>query len=86
MQIFLGKDENGKRKYKTVYGATQKEANAKAAEIKSKLGKGIKVDAAGSTFEDWARIFLSNKDMTDSERKTAAARLAFFLIISGAIK
>ena len=29
VQVYVGRDENGKRKYKTVYGSTQKEADEK---------------------------------------------------------
>ena len=38
VQIYVGMI-NGKRKYKTVYGKTQKEANQKAEEIKVALKK-----------------------------------------------
>ena len=41
VQVYLGRDEGGKRKYKTVYGRTQKEADAKAQELKLALNKGI---------------------------------------------
>ena len=34
VQVYIGK-VNGKRKYKTVYGKTQKEANQKADEIRA---------------------------------------------------
>lgn len=60
VQIYLGRDENGKRKYKTVYGSTQKEANAKADEIRSRIGKGLSVDS-GDTFTKWADYWLSSK-------------------------
>lgn len=39
--VYIGRDDEGKRRYKTVYGKTQKEVNAKAAEIKIRVGKGM---------------------------------------------
>ena len=61
VQIYLGKDENGKRKYKTVYGATQKEANRKADEIRAMLGKGLDVTAQNDTFGVWCERWLNFK-------------------------
>lgn len=61
VQIYLGKDENGKRKYKTVYGTTQKEANQKADEIRTMLGKGLDVQAQSDTFGTWCERWLKCK-------------------------
>ena len=54
VQVYLGRDEGGKRKYKTVYGRTQKEADAKAQELKLALNKGIDIAPELITFGDWA--------------------------------
>lgn len=61
VQIYLGKDEQGRRKYKTVYGATQKEANQKADEIRAMLGKGLDVSARSDTFGVWCDRLMSCK-------------------------
>lgn len=61
VQIYLGRDESGKRKYKTVYGTTQKEANAKAAEVKAKIGKGIDILSQQNTFGAWRALWWSIK-------------------------
>lgn len=61
VQVYLGMDENKKRKYKTVYGSTQKEANAKAEQIKSSLGKGIDVSSKNDTFKEWGERWLRLK-------------------------
>ena len=61
VQVYLGMDENKKRKYKTVYGSTQKEANAKAEQIKSSLGKGIDVSSKKDTFKEWGERWLRLK-------------------------
>ena len=52
-QVYLGL-ENGKRKYKTVYGKTQKEVKEKAAQLKMQLGRGVDISAAEDTFKVWA--------------------------------
>lgn len=61
VQVYLGMDENKKRKYKTVYGKTQKEANAKAEQIKLSLRKGIDVSAGKDTFKEWGDRLLNIK-------------------------
>lgn len=59
-QVYLG-TENGRRKYKTVYGKTQKEVKEKVAELKLKLGKGIDIAAADEAFGIWVKRFLESK-------------------------
>lgn len=61
IQIYLGRDKDGKRKYKTVYGATQKEVQRKADEIRVKLGKGLDLSAQRDTFEKWKDMWLASK-------------------------
>ena len=61
VQVYLGTDERGKRKYKTVYGKTQKEADEKAREVKTRLGKGLDISAAEDSFSDWCDRWLSSK-------------------------
>lgn len=51
-QVYLGRDENGTRKYKTFYAATQKEADRLAAEYKSALGRGLDPSAGNKTVKD----------------------------------
>lgn len=61
VQVYLGKDENGKRKYKTVYGSTQKEADEKAREIKIKIGRGINLELEKDNFKKWRERWLKYK-------------------------
>ena len=61
VQIYLGRGEDGKRKYKTVYGATQKEADEKALQVRLALRKGIDVTAERDTFSDWADRWIKIK-------------------------
>lgn len=53
-QIYIGRDENGKRRYKEVSGATKKEANMKADAIKKKYRRHSKYspDEPFSVFAD----------------------------------
>lgn len=53
MQIYLGMVD-GKRKYKSVYGATPKEVEAKAEEIRGMMGKGLDIVAQRDKFSQWA--------------------------------
>ncbi len=80
VQIYLGKDENGKRKYKTVYGKTQKEANENADVLRLQLGKGVDITESQSSFKKWAELFLESQKnkLTSSEYKTKESRISFF--------
>ncbi len=80
VQVYLGRGEDGKRKYKTVYGATQKEADRKAQEIKSRIGKGLDITSGNKTFNDWAKLFLSTQKtaLSDAEYSTKEKRIEFF--------
>lgn len=71
VQVYLGRVD-GKRKYKTVYGSTQKEANQKADELKFKLNKGIDISKEADTFTQWAdRWFTIKKsDIGNSQIKS----------------
>lgn len=74
VQVYLGRTEDGRRQYKTVYGQTQKEANEKALEIKMALKKGIDVTAARDTFADWAQRWLIQKKPSVSNGQYVAYR------------
>ena len=58
MSVYLGTDENGKKLRRVVYGRTQKEVQAKAEELRVRLGKGIDVSAERDTFSAWANRWL----------------------------
>lgn len=60
MQVYLG-EVDGKRKYKTVYGKTQKEVKEKANEVKSQKSKGIDILAQKTTFGEIAEKWLEIK-------------------------
>lgn len=60
VQIYIGMVD-GKRKYKTVYGKTQKEADDAALQIKLALRKGVDVTSFSDTFDEWADRWLAVK-------------------------
>lgn len=60
-QIYIGLGDDGRRRYKTVYGATQKEVDEKALEVKIQMRKGIDISADHDTFEEWAKRWLKLK-------------------------
>lgn len=64
VQVYLGTDENGKKKYKFVYGKTQKEALKKAEELRIKLGKGIDLSAERDSFAKWRDRWLEQKSIS----------------------
>ena len=60
VQVYIG-SVDGKRKYKTVYGKTQKEAEQKAAELRAQLHRGVDLISTDRTFSFWAERFLKTK-------------------------
>jgi integrase len=60
VQVYIGMVD-GKRKYKTVYGKTQKEADIKADELKVSLRKGMDISASNDSFKTWVNYWLTSK-------------------------
>lgn len=60
VQVYIGRVD-GKRKYKTVYGKSQKEADEKALQLKLTLKKGIDITAERDTFGQWSDRFQASK-------------------------
>ena len=61
VQIYLGRNENGKQQYKYVYGKSPTEVNKKADIVRAELGKGIDVLSQRDTFAQWADDWLRGK-------------------------
>lgn len=59
-QIYLGRDEDGKRKYKSVYGKSPAELKEKETTVRMQLGRGIDVlsqrDSFDTWVDDWVRL------------------------------
>lgn len=77
--IYIGRDENGKRKYKSVCGTSRKDVETLAAELKQKLGKGIDIssdDTYGCWKERWLTVQRSLQ--TPQQYKTLERYLKHF--------
>ena len=48
-RVYLGTDENGKKKYKAFYGDTEKQARAAAADYRAAVAKGMDPAQAKAT-------------------------------------
>lgn len=48
-QVYLGRDEQGRRKYKTFYASTDRQAQRLADEFRASLGRGLDPARAGTT-------------------------------------
>lgn len=69
VEVYLGRNsKTGKRIRRTVYGKTQKEADAKAEALKLKYNKGIDV-SGNDTFGDWAARWLASKHCSPGRLK-----------------
>lgn len=61
-QIYLGRDENGKRKYKSVYAKTPAELKEKETSVRLQLGQGLDVLSQRDSFATWADDWLRLKE------------------------
>lgn len=58
VNIKIGFDENGKQKYKSIYGKSIREVDAKVTDFRSLMNKGIIVDDEGMTLGAWSEKWL----------------------------
>ena len=73
MNVYLG-FKDGKEVYKTVYGQTQKEAKAKADQLRKSLKKGLDILAESDTFGAWADAWLEIKKSAVSNSQYISCR------------
>lgn len=87
VQVYIG-TVDGKRKYKTVYGKTQKEAEQKADALRFKLNKGIDITRDKDSFTLWANHWLSIKEVEVSadQYNLLKARVNVFIDFIGCEK
>ncbi len=69
--VFVGIDDTGKRKYKSVYGKTKAELNRKVAKIITEVDTGVYADDKHMTLAQYGQIWLDNYK-TDIEKNTRA--------------
>lgn len=70
-QIYLGRDESGKRQYKSVYGKSPAELKEKETAIRLQLGRGLDVLSQRDSFAQWADDWLRLKsaaEITDKQK------------------
>ena len=70
-QIYLGRDENGKRQYKSVYGKSPAELKEKETAVRLQLGRGLDVLSQRDSFSTWADDWLRLKqaaEITDKQK------------------
>lgn len=62
MQIYLGRDENGKKQFKNIYAKSEAELKSKEAEVRMQLGRGLDLLAQRDNFAIWADDWLRVKE------------------------
>lgn len=84
-KIYLGLNEERKKKYITIYGHTIAELEAKEREIKLKIQKGIDVLSINDTYSQWLERLSNVKktELTVNEYKTFYSRASYFNAILG---
>lgn len=60
-QVYIGKGADGKRKYRTFYAPTAREADRLAAEYRAAVGRGLDPAAAGRTVKDLLDALIAAK-------------------------
>lgn len=71
IQLHIGWDENGKKKFKYIYGDTIAEVETKAAEARSERENGVLIDESDLTVKEWGERWMSiyKTDQRESTRK-----------------
>lgn len=80
VQVYLG-TEDGKKRYKTVYGKTQKEAEEKANEIRAARKQGLTVSGTAQTLAVWTSRWLEAKqtEVSTDQYTLLCARAQYFV-------
>lgn len=80
LKIYVGLDENKKKKYKTIYGKTVAEVEEKERRLKSQQDKGIDIVSADDSYQMWLDRLKAVKEteLTESEYETFVARASYF--------
>lgn len=62
VQVYLGRDESGKRKYKSIYAKSLPELKEKETAVRLQLGRGLDVLSQRDSFASWADDWLRLKE------------------------
>ena len=87
-RVMIGRDEEGKKKYKYVSGRTQKEADYKADLIRAQMRKGIDISAGDDSFDAWRDRWLALKEteLTEAQYNLNKTRAMYYSELLGARK
>lgn len=61
-QIYLGRDENGKKTYKSIYAKSLSALKEKETELRRQLGMGVDLLSQRDSFATWADDWLHLKE------------------------
>ncbi|MCC8123636.1 MAG: site-specific integrase [Oscillospiraceae bacterium] len=61
-QIYLGRDDDGRKQYKCVYAKSPSELKEKETAVRLQLGRGLDVLSQRDSFDQWADDFLRLKN------------------------
>lgn len=64
-QVYIGRDESGRKRYKSVYAKTPAELKEKETEMRQMLGLGVDVLSQRDSFSQWADDWLRVKSAAD---------------------
>ena len=91
-KIYLGTDENGKKKFKKLKAETEKELEARVYEFKKKLDSGLDLVKADDSLSKWMDRYLESinnevdcGDYDESYYNTTESRLNYFRHYQGGI-
>lgn len=71
-QIYLGRGDDGKKKFKTLYASSLSELKDKETEVRHQLGKGLDLIASRDSFGQWADDWMNLRTVSNiSERQKA---------------
>lgn len=71
-QIYLGRDKDGRKQYKSVYARSPVELKEKETAVRLQLGRGLDVLSQRDSFTQWADDFLRIKNtakITDRQKE-----------------
>lgn len=84
-RIYLGVDEEGKKKFKYIYASSPKELAKAESDLRSKHSKGIDLMSVDDSFSQWLERLKAVKEseLSESEFATFVSRAGYFAKVLG---
>lgn len=84
-RIYLGVDENGKKKFKYIYATSPKELAKLENEVRTKLSKGVDIMSIDDTYAQWLKRLEAVKEteLSETEFNTFVSRAGYFATYFG---